>query len=542
MSVRNSFALLLALSALLFLAACGNSGGGITIGTPPPTGGFSNSNLNGTYVFSVSGLDLNGFPFSMVGTLTANGSGGITGGGIDINDVGYTPAANASVGGSSTYTVGQDGRGEATISLPANPISGDSIKFDFVLQDGSHGLITGFNNDYTGSGTLDLQTAGVTPSGSYGFIFSGADASNQTTANPFATVGSFTVSSGTISGVEDFNDNFFAYTDESLSGGIVTGPSSTPGTTITTTQFGTQTYDVIAIDATHLKFIEMDGAVTLSGDAYSQSSTSVPTGTLPFTLSGPFQSLTSFSAAGGFIVTDGNGNITDASTADANNGGTVSASPLVFTGTYTVSSAGRYTLGLTGFPSGASYAAYTSSAGLLMLEIDNLGTMSGVAYPAQSTTSFSTSQGYALNLTGANLSEGVEVDDIAEFTADSSGTTVTGVIDENDQPTVTGQPIFGVALSGTYTAPDSNGRGSITATAANGSNTTINGGLGLTFYTVDGTTFPFIETDANGQVASGVFVEQAATGSSGSIARPHNVYVPHPLLHSNKKLNLKPAK
>jgi len=50
--------------------------------------------------------------------------------------------------------------------------------------------------------------------------------------------------------------------------------------------------------------------------------------------------------------------------------------------------------------------------------------------------------------------------------------------------------------------PDTNGRGQISATAD-----TINGGLLLNYYTVDGTTFPFIETDG-GQVATGVFVQQ----------------------------------
>ena len=80
---------------------------------------------------------------------------------------------------------------------------------------------------------------------------------------------------------------------------------------------------------------------------------------------------------------------------------------------------------------------------------------------------------------------------------------------------------FGVALSGTYTAPSSNGRGQIVANAGNNSNFTLNGGFALTFYPVDGTTFPFIETDS-GQVAAGVFVLQNPTaGATGAIAKPH---------------------
>src|ERR1035438_3562669 len=85
MSVRNATVLFLALSTLLFLAACGSSNGTANP-VPPPSGSFSDSNLNGTYVFSISGVDESGFPYAMLGTLTANGSGGITGGSLDIND------------------------------------------------------------------------------------------------------------------------------------------------------------------------------------------------------------------------------------------------------------------------------------------------------------------------------------------------------------------------------------------------------------------------------------------------------------------------
>ena len=71
------------------------------------------------------------------------------------------------------------------------------------------------------------------------------------------------------------------------------------------------------IDATHLKFIEMDTTATLSGDAFSQTSTAIPTGTLAFTLQG-LNLRKAPVAAGGFMVTDGTGDITNASTEDFN--------------------------------------------------------------------------------------------------------------------------------------------------------------------------------------------------------------------------------
>ena len=168
------------------------------------------------------------------------------------------------------------------------------------------------------------------------------------------------------------------------------------------------------------------------------------------------------------------------------------------------------------------------------MEIDttSLGILSGAAYAQQSGAAFAASEGYGLNLTGINLGAATgseeEVDDIAEFAANSSGLTVTGLIDENYAPT--GAPIFDQPLSGTYSGPDSSGRYSIVATAGNNNTSTLNGGFGLTFYAVDGTTFPFVETDTNGQVATGVFVKQnSALPGSAAIARSH-MFIPRPLI------------
>jgi hypothetical protein len=224
------------------------------------------------------------------------------------------------------------------------------------------------------------------------------------------------------------------------------------------------------------------------------------------------------------MVTDGAGNITAASTEDANIGGTVSQSPVSFTAQYTAGGTGRFTLGnFAGFTAGSLYAAYPSGGGLLLLEIDNGGVMSGAAYRPQSSTGFNGSAGYGLNFSGVNLVSGVEVDDIAEFASSSSGTTVTGIVDENFGPG--GLPNYGLSLSGTYVVPDANGRGQIAANAGSKSNSTLNGGFGITFYTVDGTTFPFVETDANGQVATGVFFAQDASASASAASTHSHMFV-----------------
>lgn len=531
MSLRNAFVSLLALSALTFSVACGGSGSPPANPTPPPSGGFSNANLKGTYVFSVSGVDSSGDPYAIAGTFSANGNGGITAGAVDMNDTAFTSgsAPNLAVGSSSNYKVGVDGRGVATLNISGGSPFGSSIGLDFVLQDGSHGLVTEFDASASGSGTLDLQTAGATASGAYAFSLSGSEFSGA----PAASAGYFSLTGGAISsGVNDFNSGGIPYANSPLTGQVKLGPSSSPSTTLNATGFGAAlTFDAIAIDSTHLKFIEMDQFATMSGDAFQATSSAIPTGNLAFVLAG---GLTTPIAAGGFIVTDGAGNITSASSEDLNSGGTVSTSPLPFSGTYTSTGSAlpaRFVLTLSGFDEGAAttsstYAAYPYDGGVFLEEIDSAGLLSGIAYPPQSSTSFSQTQGYAMNLSGFNLTQSAEVDDIAEF----AGTT--GIIDENFAPG--GSPNYGIPLTGiTYGAP-SGGRGGVAATAATSSNSTINGGFAITFYTVDGTTFPFIETDSGGgQVASGVLLAQNTPGSSSAVAKSHAMFVPHPIFHAH---------
>jgi hypothetical protein len=543
MSSWNRVAVAFALLSLSLLAACGSGSSGPPV-VPPPSGSFSNSNLKGTYVFSVSGTDVNGAPYAIVGAFTANGSGGngtggITGGTIDINDAALTASlANQAISSNSSYSVGVDGRGKAMLGTPFG-----TIVLDFVLQDSSHGFVTEFDGTASGSGTLDLQTAGITPSGTYAFSFGGMDL--LTGGTSLATVGNFTVGNGgAVTGLEDFNDNNFGYPDYTLSGTVVLGPSSTPATTLTTDfHLGTQTYDVYAIDATHLKFIEMDTSAILSGDAFSQTSTAIPANTWTFTLAGSYPNTSTSTVAGGFLVTDGSGNITSASSLDVNEGGTVSPSPLPFTGQYAAAGTGRFLLSNLSSFLGTTYAAYPYSGGLFLLEIDESGGMDGAAYP-QSSTTFDASQGYGLNLTGVNFNleettgSSEEVDDIAEFagTSTSCGTytssVLSGILDENFDPE--GSPTYRVPLCGSYNAPDSNGRGTMAATTDN----TLNGGFFLTFYTVDGTTFPFVEMDQT-QVAIGAFVEQNAGASSSAAVKPHAFLVrsfvrPHAALKKQK--------
>ena len=245
-------------------------------------------------------------------------------------------------------------------------------------------LVTEFDNNATGSGTLDLQAAGVSPTGSYAFSFSGSD---TRTGNAAGTVGSFTSGNRMeqSTGLEDVNDdgiripNQIAQRHTRRRSIVDTFDSADSG--ICCARHLTS----FAIDATHLKFIEMDGGSNLVGDAYSQTSTAFPTGTLAFTFQGSnSRAARSPAAAGGFMVTDGAGNITSASSVDANIAEQFRRSRCILTGTYASAGTGRYALPYPASPTGVTYVAYPFNGGVFYLETDDSGVMLGAALSANS--------------------------------------------------------------------------------------------------------------------------------------------------------------
>jgi len=515
MSLRTRVVLpVVAALSLAFLAACGS---GTHSPVAPPTGAFSNTNFNGSYTFSITGEDIDGAGnpslFAMAGTITACGCTGgmIQAGTVDLSDLGGTGAGLSVNSNGSSYSVNKDGRGTINLSIANGSNPSISVVLDFVLTSSTHGLISRFDGAGTGSGTIDLQpNPTVTLSdGAYAFSLSGSTfvAPNGT---PLATVGAVNLSSGTISsGVQDFNDNATPKFEPSLSGSIQTGSGTTPGTATITSGFGTFGFDVYSIDATHLKLFENDGNAILVGDVFKQSSATLPTGNLVFTASG-FDPTGAPFAAGGTISSSasqltGAEDINDAGTVD---GGGATATPFAFSSTSVTNSpsgSGRFQIVLSGFLGGTNFVAYPSDAGLLLLEADNTlnaGITAGVALTQTSGASLAASQGYSLNLTGSDLVNGTELDEIAQFNTTSSG--MTGLIDLND---------FGVSnpntsnLSGSYTN-NSNGTGSAAFTG--------NSPLGQIFYyAADSSTILFISVDGT-DTGTGTLESQSTPSSAAA--------------------------
>ena len=550
MSLRTHLILPIILSALAVLAGCGGTSNPVV--TPPPSGSFSNSNLTGTYVFSATGT-VNDAPVNdfvtIMGAFTADGKGNITGGVIDQNSTVANGLILESNVTSGTYSVGSDGRPTGNSNLPSGLITLQSgagtFQFDYVLTSSEHGLVTEFESFGSASGTLDLQSA-VTQAningqsfafnftGSSGFSTSLCGISNGTAfVIPYATVGAFTLdSSGNIStGLEDFNNNCVSSGSTNLAvtgGSVILTPGTTFGKATITTPSGTgsitYSFDVFPIDATHMKFIEVDSLPILVGDAFTQSS-SIPTGNNVFTVAGFDPLVPGAFTAAGLIVTDGSGNVTTGSVEDINDAG-VASEVTGITGSFTTLTGGRSELTLTGFVngnngvacSGCLFAVYPSSGGLQMLEIDNGGMTNGIAYP-QSTTTLASGEGYGMNLSGAtsNSSE----DDIAEFTNNNGS--FTGIVDLNDQ----GATSFKNTFSATYTAdPTVSGRG----TVANPKN-----GYLLTTYVVDSATTVVVSTDPS-IVALGALVKQNAAAKSNVAANHLAVLRINPSAHMTKSV------
>ena len=425
MSLSHRIILPLAIVSLALLVACGNNNNG----PAPNQQGFTNSNLTGTYVFFSQGWDFNFAPLTIAGAFTANGSGGVTGGTMDALDPAIAIDPGVAIT-SGSYFVDSDGRGQVQLVTGIG-----TFVLDFVLTSGttgvsSHGLVTEFDSNGSGSGTLDLQTAIASQgsiAGPFAFTVAGSDGSG----NSFASTGAFTLdSSGSITantGVQDFSDNGSPFLAQSLTGSALLGSGTSPGTMTLSSSFGALDFDFYPIDATHFKLVETDGFEFLEGDAFTQNGASFPTGPMAFTMSG---GLTTPVGTGGVMTSDGTGNLSDG-LEDLNNDGTVPPQQ-AFSGTKLSSGpvGGRVTVQLVGFSPATQWVIYPSSGGLQILESDALNTMIGTAYPQTSGATLSTSQGYGLNLSAYDFQDAIVENSIAEFA--STNNAYTGGIDIND--------------------------------------------------------------------------------------------------------------
>jgi hypothetical protein len=527
-STKCAARLLMALAAVsgLFLTAGCSSSNKVSTNSE----GFTNASLTGTYVFSSTGVDsTNGVFLAAAGSFVTDGNGNVlTGGNIDINSLSFGQSSTPISAASAAYSVGSDGRGQITLTTSGGVLPG--IVLDFVLTSPSHGLVTEFDGDGTGSGTIDLQATGAL-TGSYSFGLSGAAVSGSNEV-PLAMVGTFSTSVSraqgiSFNGLADINANGVATADLNLAATVTAG---SPGTATLSSYnssndlVATYNFDVYMVDVTHLKFIETDTAQILAGDAFTQQ-TSIPDGVYAYSMEGLDSTSNVEPLAMAGFFTSASGTLSDVlqDYNDAGNFNEVAGTG----GSFTTVTGGRTELTLNSIYNGASglldsptFAAYPSSGGIEMLEIDNptdgeFGITGGIALPQGTTTTISTTPGYGLNLSAINGNGGngnFEEDDIAQFVVDSSGN-YSGPEDINDEGSTTPN----VSFTGTLT-PD-------TAVAGHGS-VTNSSEFNFNYYAAnDGSTILILETDSN-QLGLGSFEAQSSSGSGVRTAAAHTQFSP----------------
>lgn len=486
---------LAAITSIFLITSCGNGNGGIVPINPV---GFSDSSLTGIYVFSTTGVDSDeGAPLSLAGAFQANGTGGIEAGGtMDVVGEEFGIGTSQSIATSSSYYVNSDGRGQVTLN-----IQGASFVLAFVLTSTSHGLVTEFDGNGTGSGTLDLQTALTGQSqiaGFYAFALGGFDGDG----GPYATVGAIDldVNGNITTGAQDFNDAGVAY-PVTPTGTVLVGSGTAPGeATFTSTE---QTFDFYPIDATHFKLIETDGDQFLAGDAYTQTGASIP-------------SAMAFSMAGGSfgVVADAGLMTYNGSTfsgyGEANLNGVLTQIES-FTGTPGATGVGgRVVVSLDGFLPANTWVVYPSVGGLLMMEDDSTDVTLGAAYSQTSGQTIAPTENYGLNLSALNTTEGSEYveNDIAQSLTTTSNT-FSGPIDISDDFGGGEVNLTTVTLAGTYTV-NSDGTGSVTTTAGGSAY------ISFDFFPVNSGALLLLETDST-QIGAGVYELQ--TPPSGGVAQ-----------------------
>jgi hypothetical protein len=484
----------------------------------------SNASLNGQYSFLVTGQDSYPGSYAVAGSLTFDGNGNITAGEQDFSDLAGT---TLDPGVTGTYTVGPNGRGTITLNLP---VLATTETFALTITSGSHALLNEDDGTATGSGVLDLQTAGPTFaasqfSGGYSFTLTGEDYNAFIPAvfgGVFTADGTSSLPSGTL----DENDSG-TLTSGTPFTGTFTAPDANGRGTITFSTGPAFTYTYYLVRPQVIRLIETDALFVSGGTAYGQGAASSFTNS---SLTGPFifnnvgSSVSGSFAAAGQFATDGNGNLTGG-IADANNNGTVTSGSLAGS-TYAFSSSPRGTITIPAgavFTSGMALFAYLVDPKLNLLDPNNasggggaliltndanifgVGMIVPQVTPAPSTLAGN----YAVNLTSAP-NVGTEADLTGQVVAGLSGN-LNGTADyANDAGSSTTFSTTNATCTGTF-APDSNNPGRLTGTlllTTGGTLQFVPGGVtqNLSYYQADGSRIFAVETDAN--VTTGILMHQ----------------------------------
>lgn len=440
--------------------------------------GYSKSSLQGQFAFSLAGSNSAGH-FFRAGSFVADGAGNLN---SVLEDANTTSSATTSpISTTGSYTVGTDGRGTLQFNDGLTPAS-----FDFVLVNGSQLQIIGFDATGTATGQANAQVTSIfasTPlsalNGTYVFDFSGVDGSNGLSQiGEFAADGAGNITGGSV----DINDGG-TLSQLQIFGSKTSCPSppSSPSSyslasngrgtlTLTTCSGGpTLTLNFYVVTLGSAKFVGTNTTRQVAGFTSQQApnatfNTSAMSGSYVFLLAGS-ESSGPIATAGSFVA-DGNGNLTSG-VLDENLNGTP-AVDLSFlpsgssAGSYTVASNGRGTATFTTSGRTYTFVFYLGPMGTsttAVFQETDAGIASDGNFTLQQTAAFalaSVQGNYAIETSGA--SGATSQVSTGQFGANGTGAITAGNMDTNTGGTLApGQPV-----TGSYTAPATNGRATLT--------------------------------------------------------------------------------
>ena len=322
----------------------------------------SESLLNGQYALSLSGFDASG-PTGLLGSFTANGSGGITAGTLDINSGGSSGVqSNLSITtGSSSYSIGADHRGCLTLAAP-----GVTRSFRFAVSLITSGVAAGArviefdNSGANTTGVIRVQTPSAFPSLAGNYAFGGDGGHGPASGGgKIAMGGVLTLGSGSITGISDTNDGgtmnggsaSYPANPVSLSGAYTIGANGRGSLSYTPSGGSIVNNVVYVLDQTEFFFMTIDAQSVnplLSATALQQSpgtfgASSLNAASLIY-VTGLTGTGTGSQVEAGIFTPNGAGTFSFAG--DKNSGGSVSTD--AFSGSYSVATSGRALISKTG--------------------------------------------------------------------------------------------------------------------------------------------------------------------------------------------------
>ena len=260
-----------------------------------------------------------------------------------------------------------------------------------------------------------------------------------------------------------------------------------------------------------VSYTNSSGTFQTSAGITVKASVQTTSGQFAFTLAGSSNGAPYHAA--GAVDLDGNGHVTGGSETENANG---TVRNLTFSsGSYTYSSADqRATLTVTDQNSTAHtfYVAFANASnGFIQYSASNTTASGSVAEQAPSQLNLAAVSGsYSFRLQGTNPgSPATAMAEVGAFSANGAGGITGGLLDANSGGTVTSSQSV---TTGSLTAPDTNGSGTLSMTSGFGAQS-------FTYYIVDGTHVKLVETDAAHSASGDALLQSGiSAGVQGSVA------------------------